>query len=84
MAVTHHPVQPERQYRSSFRVHHAGRWADAYRGYYVGIGGRNGRYISLSRANNNWNLLSKVNTDIQPGKKYTVIVEAAGDNIFVM
>ncbi|KAK6443794.1 hypothetical protein FP744_10000042 [Trichoderma asperellum] len=66
-----------------FRVSNAGRGVDAYRGYYVGISSEKGGSITLGRADNNWNQLSSVKADIQPGKKYVVIVEAAGDNIFV-
>ncbi|KAL6797935.1 hypothetical protein J3E68DRAFT_448914 [Trichoderma sp. SZMC 28012] len=66
-----------------FRVSNAGRGVDAYQGYYVGISSEKGGSITLGRADNNWNQLSSVKADIQPGKKYIVIVEAAGDNIFV-
>ncbi|KAK1250097.1 hypothetical protein MKX08_010100 [Trichoderma sp. CBMAI-0020] len=65
-----------------FRVSNPGRGADAYRSYYVGISGEKGGSITLNRADNNWKQLSKVKADIQSGKKYVVMVEAAGD-IFV-
>ncbi|KAM0519027.1 hypothetical protein ACHAPE_004019 [Trichoderma viride] len=66
-----------------FRVSNPGRGADAYQGYYVGISAEKGGSITLGRADNNWKQLSSVKANIQPGKKYVVIVEAAGDNIFV-
>ncbi|KAM0469620.1 hypothetical protein ACHAPX_010399 [Trichoderma viride] len=66
-----------------FRVSNPGRGADAYQGYYVGISAEKGGSITLGRADNNWKQLSSVKADIQPGKKYVVIVEAAGDNIFI-
>lgn len=54
--------------------------ADSYRGYYAGIGDG---FMVLGRVDNGWTQLANVPVDAHIGQKYSIIVEAMGDNIDV-